>query len=122
MIERARVELANLNLPGRDPARIYAKGELGFVNLDGSDGDGKEVHQIAAGATVVIKPAPETPLDAIILAQAVEQAGIPKGVVNVVAASAYNASLPARAWEYWQEARLRSASSNRPAPSRGTLT
>jgi betaine-aldehyde dehydrogenase len=41
---------------------------------------------LAAGATVVIKPAPETPLDAIILAEAVEQSGIPKGVVNIVAA------------------------------------
>jgi aldehyde dehydrogenase (NAD+) len=39
---------------------------------------------LAAGATVVIKPAPETPLDAIMLAEAVEQSGIPKGVVNVV--------------------------------------
>src|SRR5690242_19870373 len=41
---------------------------------------------LAAGATVVIKPAPETPLDAIMLAEAVEQSGIPKGVVNVVPA------------------------------------
>src|SRR5579862_13328 len=41
---------------------------------------------LAAGATVVIKPAPETPLDAILLAEAVEAAGIPKGVVNIVVA------------------------------------
>jgi betaine-aldehyde dehydrogenase len=41
---------------------------------------------LAAGATVVIKPAPETPLDAMMLAEAVEQSGIPKGVVNVVPA------------------------------------
>ncbi len=41
---------------------------------------------LAAGATIVIKPAPETPLDAILLAEAVEQSGIPKGVVNVVPA------------------------------------
>jgi betaine-aldehyde dehydrogenase len=41
---------------------------------------------LAAGATVVIKPAPETPLDAIILAEAVRAAGIPKGVVNIVPA------------------------------------
>jgi betaine-aldehyde dehydrogenase len=41
---------------------------------------------LAAGATVVIKPAPETPLDAIMLAEAVEQSGIPAGVVNVVVA------------------------------------
>ncbi len=41
---------------------------------------------LAAGATVVVKPAPETPLDAILLAEAVEQSGIPKGVVNIVVA------------------------------------
>jgi betaine-aldehyde dehydrogenase len=41
---------------------------------------------LAAGATVVIKPAPETPLDAIILADAVRAAGLPKGVVNIVPA------------------------------------
>src|SRR5262249_4743153 len=41
---------------------------------------------LAAGATVVIKPAPETPLDAVILAEAVEQSGIPRGVVNIVVA------------------------------------
>jgi aldehyde dehydrogenase (NAD+) len=41
---------------------------------------------LAAGATIVIKPAPETPLDAMLLAEAVEEAGIPKGVVNVVPA------------------------------------
>ena len=39
---------------------------------------------LAAGATVVVKPAPETPLDAILLAEAVAAAGVPKGVVNIV--------------------------------------
>src|SRR5690349_9336106 len=41
---------------------------------------------LAAGATVVIKPAPETPLDAILLGEAIEAAGIPKGVVNIAVA------------------------------------
>ena len=41
---------------------------------------------LAAGATVVLKPAPETPLDGIILAEAIAAAGIPKGVVNIVPA------------------------------------
>ena len=41
---------------------------------------------LAAGATAVIKPAPETPLDAILLAEAIEAAGVPKGVINIVAA------------------------------------
>jgi betaine-aldehyde dehydrogenase len=41
---------------------------------------------LAAGATVVIKPAPETPLDSVILADAIRAAGIPEGVVNIVPA------------------------------------
>ncbi len=41
---------------------------------------------LAAGATVVLKPAPETPLDAIILADAMRASGLPKGVVNIVPA------------------------------------
>jgi aldehyde dehydrogenase (NAD+) len=41
---------------------------------------------LAAGATVVLKPAPETPLDAILLADAIREAGIPAGVVNIVPA------------------------------------
>jgi len=41
---------------------------------------------LAAGATVVLKPAPETPLDAMLLADAIQEAGVPKGVVNIVPA------------------------------------
>ncbi|SEK57119.1 aldehyde dehydrogenase [Rhodococcus maanshanensis] len=41
---------------------------------------------LAAGCTVVVKPAPECPLDAMLLAELVEQAGLPAGVVNVVPA------------------------------------
>jgi aldehyde dehydrogenase (NAD+) len=41
---------------------------------------------MAAGCTVVLKPAPETPLDAYILAEAAEAAGVPAGVLNIVAA------------------------------------
>jgi succinate-semialdehyde dehydrogenase / glutarate-semialdehyde dehydrogenase len=39
---------------------------------------------LAAGCTVVIKPANLTPITAIKLVQLAEQAGIPKGVLNVV--------------------------------------
>jgi betaine-aldehyde dehydrogenase len=41
---------------------------------------------LAAGATIVVKPAPETPLDAMILGEALQEAGIPPGVVNIVPA------------------------------------
>jgi len=39
---------------------------------------------LAAGNTVVIKPAEDTPLSALLFAMLAEQAGIPPGVVNVV--------------------------------------
>lgn len=39
---------------------------------------------LAAGCTVVIKPAELTPLTALKLAELAEKAGIPKGVINVV--------------------------------------
>ena len=39
---------------------------------------------LAAGCTMVLKPASETPLSALALAQLADQAGIPAGVFNVV--------------------------------------
>ncbi len=39
---------------------------------------------LAAGCTVVLKPHPWTPLDAFLIAQAAEEAGIPAGVLNVI--------------------------------------
>jgi acyl-CoA reductase-like NAD-dependent aldehyde dehydrogenase len=41
---------------------------------------------LAAGCTIVSKPAPETPMDAYVLAECIEAAGLPPGVFNVVPA------------------------------------
>ncbi|WP_394358707.1 aldehyde dehydrogenase [Nocardia canadensis] len=41
---------------------------------------------LAAGCTVVYKPSPETPLTGYLLAEAVQAAGLPPGVVNVLVA------------------------------------
>lgn len=41
---------------------------------------------LAAGCTAVVKPAEDTPLSALALAALAEQAGVPKGVFNVVTA------------------------------------
>jgi aldehyde dehydrogenase (NAD+) len=41
---------------------------------------------LIAGCTVVVKPSPETPLDAFLMADLVNEAGIPKGVVSVIPA------------------------------------
>ncbi len=45
---------------------------------------------LIAGCTVVLKPAPETPLDAYLLAEAAIEAGLPPGVLNIVPADREN--------------------------------
>jgi betaine-aldehyde dehydrogenase len=39
---------------------------------------------LAAGCTIVLKPAPTTPLTTLLLAELIAEAGIPDGVVNIV--------------------------------------
>ena len=46
----------------------------------------KTAPALAAGCTVVIKPAPEAPLSNFILAEALAEAGVPEGVVSVIPA------------------------------------
>jgi betaine-aldehyde dehydrogenase len=41
---------------------------------------------LLTGCTMVLKPAPETPLDAVLLAELLTEAGVPGGVVNIVPA------------------------------------
>jgi acyl-CoA reductase-like NAD-dependent aldehyde dehydrogenase len=41
---------------------------------------------LAAGCTVVVKSSPETPLDALVLAECADEAGLPPGVFNVITA------------------------------------
>jgi succinate-semialdehyde dehydrogenase/glutarate-semialdehyde dehydrogenase len=43
---------------------------------------------LAAGCTVVLKPANETPLSALALAELAERAGVPKGVLNIITGKA----------------------------------
>ncbi|MEX0730123.1 MAG: NAD-dependent succinate-semialdehyde dehydrogenase [Aquisalimonadaceae bacterium] len=47
----------------------------------------KAAAALAAGCTMVIKPAEDTPLSALALAELAEQAGVPPGVLNVVTGS-----------------------------------
>jgi betaine-aldehyde dehydrogenase len=46
----------------------------------------KVVPALLTGNTVVVKPAPETPLDTYLMAELLAEAGVPAGVVNIVAA------------------------------------
>ncbi len=53
----------------------------------------KAAPALAAGCTVVLKPAEQTPLSALAMAELAERAGIPQGVLNIVTGS--GASAPA---------------------------
>jgi aldehyde dehydrogenase (NAD+) len=39
---------------------------------------------LLTGCTIVIKPSPETPLDAMLMAELLQEAGIPQGVVSII--------------------------------------
>jgi len=41
---------------------------------------------LLAGCTFVVKPSPETPLEALVLAECAQEAGLPAGVLNIVPA------------------------------------
>jgi acyl-CoA reductase-like NAD-dependent aldehyde dehydrogenase len=49
---------------------------------------------LATGNTIVIKPAPQTPLTALLLAHVVQEAGAPAGQLNVVTCANEHAGIP----------------------------
>lgn len=49
---------------------------------------------LAAGCPIVVKPAPETPLSALALARLAEEAGVPRGVFQVVVGNPIELSAP----------------------------
>ncbi|OZI61850.1 NAD-dependent succinate-semialdehyde dehydrogenase [Bordetella genomosp. 11] len=53
---------------------------------------------LAAGCTVVCKPAEDTPLTSLALVKLAEQAGVPPGVLNIVTASRENAGAVVDVW------------------------
>ena len=58
----------------------------------------KAAPALAAGCTVVAKPAEDAPLSSLALAALAEEAGVPPGVLNVVAASRARAAEVVDAW------------------------
>jgi succinate-semialdehyde dehydrogenase/glutarate-semialdehyde dehydrogenase len=48
---------------------------------------------LAAGCTVILKPAGETPLTALAIVDILERAGVPKGVVNLILPSSVGSSI-----------------------------
>jgi succinate-semialdehyde dehydrogenase/glutarate-semialdehyde dehydrogenase len=63
---------------------------------------------LAAGCTVVAKPAEDTPLTSLALVELSEEAGVPAGVLNIVPAS--RDRTPAVAGEWLKDARVRKVS------------
>lgn len=49
---------------------------------------------LAAGCPIIVKPAPETPLSALAVARLAEQAGVPRGVLQVVVGDPVELSAP----------------------------
>jgi betaine-aldehyde dehydrogenase len=72
LVMRAPVGVVAAVVPWNVPASLTAQ---------------KIVPALLAGCTVVLKPAPETPLDAYLMARFLSEAGLPPGVVNVVPAN-----------------------------------
>ncbi|MET3934653.1 aldehyde dehydrogenase [Arthrobacter sp. OAP107] len=71
LVTRAPIGVVAAVVPWNVPASLTAQ---------------KLVPALLAGCTVVLKPAPETPLDAYFMARLLSEAGVPPGVVNVVPA------------------------------------
>ena len=55
-----------------------------FLELPASYGNVENGSALATGCTIVLKPAEQTPLSALYLAELIEEAGFPKGVINIV--------------------------------------
>jgi aldehyde dehydrogenase (NAD+) len=78
------------NMYGFDSERIVVRESMGvagaitpwnvplYVNV------GKVVAGLLAGCTMILKPAPDTPLSGSVMGELAKEAGLPKGVFNVV--------------------------------------
>jgi len=79
-----------INLPGQDKQALVIRQPIGVVaaitpwNFPNAMITRKAAPALAAGCTIIIKPALETPLSALALVELAERAGIPAGVINVI--------------------------------------
>ncbi|MGQ9445106.1 NAD-dependent succinate-semialdehyde dehydrogenase [[Pasteurella] aerogenes] len=89
--EEAKRAYGEIIPPDRDGRRLLVvKQPIGVVaaitpwNFPSAMITRKAAPALAVGCSIVIKPAPETPLSALALAELAHQAGIPQGVFNVL--------------------------------------
>ncbi len=69
---------------GANPAPVGVAGQIIPWNFPLLMAAWKLAPALAAGNTCVLKPAETTPLTALVLAEILQQAGLPEGVVNIV--------------------------------------
>jgi len=72
LVRRTPVGVAGLIVPWNAPSLLMNKLPAALI----------------AGCTTVVKPSPETPLDTYVLAEVLQEVGLPPGVVNIVAGDA----------------------------------
>jgi len=70
--------------PGRKPVSLGVAGQIIPWNFPLLMAAWKIAPALACGNTVVLKPAETTPLTALKLAEVIQEAGLPPGVVNIV--------------------------------------
>ncbi len=88
--EAKRIQGDTLASPSSDKRLMVIKKAIGVCalitpwNFPAAMITRKAAPALAAGCTVVIKPAEQTPLTALALGELAERAGIPRGVINIV--------------------------------------
>lgn len=83
-VERHPSQAAHTGLLVREPVGVVAA--IVPWNSPLSTATVKIAPPLIAGCTVILKSAPETPLEGYIIAEAAEAVGLPRGVLNVVTA------------------------------------
>jgi succinate-semialdehyde dehydrogenase/glutarate-semialdehyde dehydrogenase len=89
--EAKRIYGDTIPAPGQDKRLVVIKQPVGVVacitpwNFPNAMLTRKIAPALAAGCTVVCKPANATPLSALAFAELAERAGVPPGVINIVA-------------------------------------
>jgi len=90
--------------PGTDKRHMVIKEPVGVVavvtpwNFPAAMITRKIAPALAAGCTVVAKPAEDTPLTSLLLVELAREAGVPAGVLNIVTASRERAGEVVGAW------------------------
>ena len=81
-VEKRPSQAVNTAIVAREPVGVVAG--IAPWNAPYSIMANKVAYTLVAGGTIIVKPSPETPLEAYIIAEAAEAVGLPAGVLNLV--------------------------------------